>query len=57
MAQRKSIAALLVTELVAGETLADRIIRGAIPIEEALPIAKQISDALEEAHEKGTIGI
>jgi serine/threonine-protein kinase len=45
----------LVMELVSGETLADRIKRGAIPIEEALPIAKQIVEALEEAHEKGVI--
>src|SRR5262245_1136755 len=45
----------LVMELVAGEPLADRIRRGAIPIEEALPIAKQIAEALEEAHEKGVI--
>src|SRR5215471_17853642 len=45
----------LVMELVAGETLADRIKRGPIPIEEALPIAKQIAEALEEAHEKGII--
>src|ERR1041384_1804312 len=45
----------LVMELVPGETLADQIKRGAIPIEEALPIAKQIAEALEEAHEKGVI--
>src|SRR5262245_7074355 len=45
----------LVMELVSGETLADRIKRGAIPIEEALPIAEQIAEALEEAHEKGII--
>ena len=45
----------LIMELVAGETLADRINRGAIPVEEALPIAKQIAEALEEAHEKGVI--
>jgi eukaryotic-like serine/threonine-protein kinase len=45
----------LVLELVSGETLADRIKRGPIPIEEALPIAKQIAEALEEAHEKGII--
>ena len=45
----------LVMELVAGETLADRIKRGSIPIEEALAIAKQIAEALEEAHEKGII--
>ena len=42
-------------ELITGETLADRIMHGAIPIEEALPIAKQIAEALEEAHEKGII--
>jgi serine/threonine protein kinase len=46
---------LLVMELVPGETIADRIKRGAIPIEEALPVAKQIAEALEEAHEKGII--
>src|SRR4029079_6817098 len=45
----------LVMELVLVETLWDRITRGAIPIEEALPIAKQIAEALEEAHEKGII--
>ena len=45
----------LVMELVEGETLADRIARGAIPIDEALPIAKQIADALEAAHERGII--
>jgi serine/threonine-protein kinase len=45
----------LVMELVPGETLAARIKRSAIPIEEALPIAKQIAEALEQAHEKGII--
>src|SRR6201984_2494016 len=45
----------LVMELVPGETLADRVKRGAIPIEEVLPIAKQIAEALEEAHEKGVV--
>src|SRR5215475_5432898 len=45
----------LVMELVSGEALADRIKGGAIPIEEALSIAKQIAEALEEAHEKGII--
>jgi eukaryotic-like serine/threonine-protein kinase len=45
----------LVMELVTGETLADRIKRGAIPIEEALSTAKQIAEALEEAHGKGII--
>jgi eukaryotic-like serine/threonine-protein kinase len=42
----------LVMELVDGPTLADRIARGPIPIDEALPIAKQIAEALEAAHEQ-----
>jgi serine/threonine protein kinase len=45
----------LVMELVDGEDLAQRLVRGAIPIEEALPIAKQIAEALEAAHEQGII--
>jgi eukaryotic-like serine/threonine-protein kinase len=45
----------LVMELVEGPTLADRIAHGPIPIAEALPIAKQIADALEAAHEQGII--
>ena len=45
----------IVMELVEGPTLADRISRGPIPIEEALPIAKQIAEALEAAHETGII--
>jgi serine/threonine protein kinase len=45
----------LVLELVEGETLADRIARGPIPVEEALNIAKSICEALEAAHEKGII--
>jgi serine/threonine-protein kinase len=45
----------LVMELVEGPTLADRIKEGAVPLEEALPIARQIGDALEAAHEKGII--
>jgi eukaryotic-like serine/threonine-protein kinase len=45
----------LVMELVEGEDLAQRIARGAIAIDEALPIAKQIADALEAAHEQGII--
>ena len=45
----------LVLELVEGETLADRIARGPIPVHEALRIAKSIGDALEAAHEKGVI--
>ena len=45
----------LVMELVEGEDLAQRIARGAIPVAEALLIAKQIADALEAAHEQGII--
>jgi serine/threonine-protein kinase len=46
----------LVMELVAGENLAERVRRdGAVPVEEALAIAKQIAEALEAAHEKGII--
>jgi serine/threonine protein kinase/Tol biopolymer transport system component len=45
----------LVMELVEGPTLAGRIAQGPIPIDEALPIAKQIADALEAAHEHGII--
>jgi Tol biopolymer transport system component/tRNA A-37 threonylcarbamoyl transferase component Bud32 len=45
----------LVLELVEGETLADRIQQGPIPIEEGLDIAKRICEALEAAHEKGII--
>ena len=43
----------LVMELVEGETLAERIAKGAIPLDEAMVIAKQVADALEAAHEKG----
>src|SRR5215813_11713341 len=45
----------LVMELVEGEDLSQRIARGPIPINEALPIAKQIAEALEAAHEQGII--
>jgi serine/threonine-protein kinase len=45
----------LVMELVEGPTLADRIARGPIPFDEALPIATQIAEALEAAHEQGII--
>ena len=45
----------LVMELVEGPTLAERIARGPLPLEEALPIARQIAEALEYAHEKGII--
>ena len=45
----------LVLELVEGEDLAQRITRGPIPFDEALPIAKQIAEALEAAHDQGII--
>jgi serine/threonine protein kinase len=45
----------LVMELVPGETLADRIKRGPLPVEEALEIGDNICEALEAAHEKGIV--
>ena len=45
----------LVMELVEGDDLSQQIARGAIPVDEALPIAKQIAEALEAAHEQGII--
>ena len=45
----------LVMELVEGDTLADRIGRGPIPLDEALPIARQVAEALDAAHEKNVI--
>jgi len=45
----------LVLELVEGPTLADRIAQGPLPFDEALPIAEQIAEALEAAHEQGII--
>jgi len=45
----------LVMELIEGEDLSQRIARGPIPVDEALPIAQQIAEALEAAHEQGII--
>jgi eukaryotic-like serine/threonine-protein kinase len=45
----------LVLELIGGETLADHLKRGPVPIEESLKLALQIAEALEAAHEKGII--
>ena len=53
--ERSGATTALVMELVEGPTLADRIAQGAIPLDDALPIAKQIAEALEAAHEQGII--
>ena len=45
----------LVLELVEGDTLADRLKHGAIPVEESIKLSLQIAEALEAAHEKGVI--
>ena len=45
----------LILELVEGPTLADRIVQGPIPLDEALPIARQLAEAMEFAHERGII--
>ena len=45
----------LVMEYLDGETLADRLARGRVPLEEALPLARQMAEALEAAHDKGIV--
>jgi serine/threonine protein kinase len=45
----------LVMEYLDGETLADRLVRGPLPLTEAAPIARQMADALEAAHDRGII--
>ena len=45
----------LILEFVEGPTLADRVARGPIPLDEALVIARQIAEAIEAAHEKGVV--
>ena len=45
----------LVLELVEGPTLGERLAQGPLPLEEALAIARQIAEALEEAHDKGIV--
>ena len=45
----------LVLELVEGVTLAERLARGPLPLQEALAVARQIADALDAAHEKGIV--
>jgi serine/threonine protein kinase len=46
---------IIAMELAEGEDLAERLKRGAVPVDEAIAIAKQIAEALEEAHEKGIV--
>ena len=53
--EKEGDTSFLVMELVEGETLADRIKRGAIPVDEALPLFIQIAEGLEAAHTKGVI--
>jgi len=53
--ERSNETTALVMELVEGATLADRLVRGRLPVDEAIPIAKQIAEALEAAHEQGII--
>src|SRR5436190_2163044 len=53
--EKTSDVTALVMELVEGEDLSQRIARSAIPLDETLPIAKQIADALEAAHEQNII--
>ena len=53
--EQSGAAPALVMELVDGPTLADRIAQGAIPVDEALPMARQIADALRAAHAQGIV--
>src|SRR2546422_498993 len=53
--ERSGTTTALVMEMVEGPTLADMIAQGAIPLNKALPIAKQIAEALQAAHEQGII--
>jgi len=53
--EKSNAVTALVMELVEGPTLADRISHGAIPLPDALPIAKQIAEALEAAHDQGIV--
>jgi serine/threonine protein kinase len=53
--EQRSWGAALVMELVEGEDLSQRIARGAVPIDDALPIARQIADALEAAQRQGIV--
>src|SRR5262245_42000904 len=50
-----ALSPVIVMEYVDGPTLADRIAKGAVPLAEALQIARQICDGLEAAHERGIV--
>ena len=53
--EQSSTTSVLVMELVEGEDLAQRLARGRIDIDEALPIARQVAEAIEAAHEHGIV--
>jgi len=53
--EESEITQFLVMELVEGDTLAERLIAGPIPVAEALTIAHQVTEALQAAHDKGII--
>src|SRR5829696_9056631 len=53
--QQSAAGSALIMELVEGEDLAARLTRGPMPIDDALPIAQQIAEALETAHESGIV--
>ena len=53
--ERANGTSALVMELVEGQTLAERIAQSSIPLDEAIPIARQIVSALEAAHERGIV--
>jgi serine/threonine-protein kinase len=53
--ERSTGTTALVMELVEGPTLADRIAQGPVPLDEALPLARQLCEALEAAHEQGIV--
>jgi serine/threonine-protein kinase len=53
--ETSTTARALVLELVDGETLAERLVRGALPLDETLDVARQIAEAIQAAHDKGIV--